>query len=174
MRVDVRSRVGSKRNPVAYCPEIHDLVLSKLVAGRERDIDYARQAKAYGMVNPASLDERVADLPVSDNEDVRARVAGFKTCAPARRLHREPLVFPRTAPQVRLGIIEQSRPEFPSGFLRHGCPAERWPAAPGPGLRRCPAAADFRAAEAATRNSALIADQRMCNRLPTLRKLMIT
>jgi hypothetical protein len=75
VRVDIPPRPGSKRKPVAYCPEIHDLVLSKLVAGRERDIDYARQAKAHDLVDPAVLSERVGDLPVSD--DVQARVSSL-------------------------------------------------------------------------------------------------
>jgi hypothetical protein len=75
MRVEVPPRRGSKRKPVAYCPEIHDLVLSKLAAGRERDIDYARQAKAHGLVDPAILGERVGDLPVRD--DVKGRVSSL-------------------------------------------------------------------------------------------------
>jgi hypothetical protein len=75
VRVDVPPRPGSKRKPVAYCPEIHDLVLSKLAAGRERDIDYARQAKAHRLVDPAVLSERVGDLPIS--EDRQARVLGL-------------------------------------------------------------------------------------------------
>jgi hypothetical protein len=41
VRVDVPPRLNSPRQPVAFCLEIHDLVLSKLVAGRDRDIDYA-------------------------------------------------------------------------------------------------------------------------------------
>lgn len=77
VRVDVPPRIGSKRKPVAYCPEIHDLVLSKLAAGRPRDIDYAREAKAHGLVDPPVLSERVADLPLSDQEDMHARVAGL-------------------------------------------------------------------------------------------------
>ena len=75
VRVDIPPRPGSERKPVAYCPEIHDLVLSKLVAGRERDIDYARQAKAHNLVNPAVLSQRAEDLPVSD--DVQARVSNL-------------------------------------------------------------------------------------------------
>ncbi|MGH2896772.1 MAG: DUF6036 family nucleotidyltransferase [Solirubrobacteraceae bacterium] len=73
VRVDVPPRPGSKRKPVAFCLEVHDLVLSKLAAGRERDTDYARQAKAHGLVDPDVLSERVVDLPVS--EHVQARVA---------------------------------------------------------------------------------------------------
>jgi len=66
VRVEVPPRLGSKPKPIAYCPEIHDLVLSKLAAGRERDIDYAREAKAHGLVDPTVLSERVGDMPVRD------------------------------------------------------------------------------------------------------------
>ncbi|GAC1512810.1 MAG: hypothetical protein NVS1B3_16800 [Candidatus Dormibacteraceae bacterium] len=75
VRLDVRPRLGSKRKPVAYCPEIHDLVLSKLAAGRERDMDYARQAVAHGLVHCNVLRDRVADLPIS--RDAQARITSF-------------------------------------------------------------------------------------------------
>jgi hypothetical protein len=54
--------------------QVSQLAVSK-VAGRERDIDYARQAKAHGLADPAVLSERVEDLPVSD--DVQARVSSL-------------------------------------------------------------------------------------------------
>jgi hypothetical protein len=72
VRVEIPPRVGSRRTPVAYCPDIHDLVLSKLAAGRARDIDYAREARAHGLVDPAILRQRAVDLPV--DEDLQARV----------------------------------------------------------------------------------------------------
>ena len=53
-------------------PKIHDLVLSKLAAGRERDINYEREAQAHGLVDSGVLSERVGDLPVS--EEARSRV----------------------------------------------------------------------------------------------------
>jgi hypothetical protein len=52
--------------------EIHDLVLSKLVAGRERDREYAAEALKAGLVQPDVLLARVPDLPVS--EALRAHV----------------------------------------------------------------------------------------------------
>lgn len=75
MRVEVDARHGSKRQPVAYCPEIHDVVLSKLVAGRDRDVDYAREAKAHGLVDVDVMRDRVVDLPIGEAE--QARVAGL-------------------------------------------------------------------------------------------------
>jgi len=38
---DVPPRAGAERTIVAWCLEVHDLVLSKCAAGRERDWDYA-------------------------------------------------------------------------------------------------------------------------------------
>jgi hypothetical protein len=75
VRVDVPPRKTSSRQPVAMCLEIHDLVLSKLVAGRDRDIDYAHQARAHGLLDLDTMRERVNDLPVGPEH--RSRVAAF-------------------------------------------------------------------------------------------------
>ncbi len=64
VRVEVPPRMASSRQPVALCLEIHDLVLSKLVAGRARDIDYAHQARAHGLLDLETMRERVHGLPV--------------------------------------------------------------------------------------------------------------
>lgn len=64
VRVDVEPRLLSKRNPVAWCLEIHDLVLSKLAAGRERDWEFARAALTAGLVHGEELLRRAADLPL--------------------------------------------------------------------------------------------------------------
>jgi len=61
----IPARAGSDRTAVVWCLEIHDLVLSKLVAGRERDWDYAAEALKTGLVQPEVLLERVPDLPAS-------------------------------------------------------------------------------------------------------------
>jgi hypothetical protein len=64
--VPVPPRLKSGRTPVAWCLEIHDLVLSKCAASRPRDWDYARDAVAAGIVQAAVLLERVDDLPLND------------------------------------------------------------------------------------------------------------
>jgi hypothetical protein len=46
---------------------VHDLVLSKCAAGRERDWDYAAEAIAAGLVRVELLLERVQDLPLSES-----------------------------------------------------------------------------------------------------------
>lgn len=73
--VEVQPRPGSPRRPVAYCLEIHDLVLSKLAAGRGRDIEYAQEARAHGLVNLDTMRGRLDDLPISAEH--RDRVAAL-------------------------------------------------------------------------------------------------
>lgn len=76
VRVEVPQRAVSKVRAVALCLEPHDLVLAKLAAGRARDWDFARDAVAAGLVDPAVLRVRVHDLPVAP-EILQAIVAGL-------------------------------------------------------------------------------------------------
>jgi Nucleotidyltransferase of unknown function (DUF6036) len=66
VRREIPRRVASTRSPVAWCLEVHDLVLSKCVAGRKRDWDYAAEALKGGLVEAEVLLGRVPDLPVTD------------------------------------------------------------------------------------------------------------
>lgn len=50
-----------------WCLEIHDLLLSKCAAGRERDWDFVEEALRHRLAEPAELHHRLADLPVSDS-----------------------------------------------------------------------------------------------------------
>ena len=67
------------RGATGWCLEPHDLVVSKLVAGRERDIEYARAAIASGIVAAATLRERIGRLDVDDAR--RAHVDSLLTIA---------------------------------------------------------------------------------------------
>ena len=67
VRVPIPSRLLSNREPVAWCLEIHDLVLSKLAAGRARDWDFAREAIKAGLVSGEELLRRAADLPLAQS-----------------------------------------------------------------------------------------------------------
>lgn len=49
-----------------WCIEAHDLVLAKLAAGRERDMEFAQEAIRNDIVQPQELLRRVADLPLDD------------------------------------------------------------------------------------------------------------
>jgi hypothetical protein len=66
VRRDVPPRPGSERTIVAWCLEVHDLVLSKCAAGWEHDWDYARAALRAQIVDPEVVLVRVRDLPVAD------------------------------------------------------------------------------------------------------------
>jgi hypothetical protein len=59
-----------------WCLEIHDLAASKLVAGRERDLEFVQVLLREGLADPAVLRDRVVALPVPDGrlEIVRQRL----------------------------------------------------------------------------------------------------
>lgn len=56
----------------ARCLEIHDLVLSKCVAGRQQDLDFAETAIDAGLADPRILLDRVPALPIGQGR--RARI----------------------------------------------------------------------------------------------------
>lgn len=62
-----------------WCLEVHDLLLSKSVAGRERDWEFVESALRHGLADPAELRHRIDDLPVSDPQlgAVRRMVEGI-------------------------------------------------------------------------------------------------
>jgi Nucleotidyltransferase of unknown function (DUF6036) len=63
VRVEIPTRVGQDTGAVALCLEIHDLVLAKCAAGRDRDWEFARDALVAGLVKAAELFRRIEDLP---------------------------------------------------------------------------------------------------------------
>lgn len=83
VRFEIPPRVGRADGAVALCLEIHDLVLAKCVAGRERDWEFARDAVAADLVGVEDLLDRVDALPTSeaDRGHVRTMLLGL-----ARRL----------------------------------------------------------------------------------------
>lgn len=72
IRREIPPRLASGRAAVAWCLEVHDLVLSKCAAGRERDWHYATEALKTGIVQQDVLFARVRDLPVLD--ETRAHI----------------------------------------------------------------------------------------------------
>jgi hypothetical protein len=61
-----------------WCLEIHDLLLSKCAAGRERDWEFAEVAIRHGLADPAELRRRATQMPLSGArlEAVERTVAG--------------------------------------------------------------------------------------------------
>ncbi len=72
-------RVESPRTggAVGLCLEIHDLVISKYVAGREKDMAFVRVAISHGLVDEATLGRRLESTPIGDElrERIRALIA---------------------------------------------------------------------------------------------------
>jgi hypothetical protein len=63
VRVEIEPRVGQEDGAVALCLEVHDLVLAKCVAGRDRDWEFARDAIVAGLVQVDELLGRIQALP---------------------------------------------------------------------------------------------------------------
>ena len=60
----IRVRTPRMGGATAICPEIHDLLASKLVAGREKDLAFILAAVRHGLADVATLRERVAETIV--------------------------------------------------------------------------------------------------------------
>jgi hypothetical protein len=71
VRVDIPPRVGPGSGAIALCLEVHDLILAKCVAGRDRDWEFAREALSAGLVQVEELLRRTEDLPVSASDRTR-------------------------------------------------------------------------------------------------------
>ncbi|MHB1681045.1 MAG: DUF6036 family nucleotidyltransferase [bacterium] len=55
-------------NITGYCLDVHDLVLSKYAAGREKDIEFARLCIKYGYVNKEKIIELSGLLPIDESK----------------------------------------------------------------------------------------------------------
>ncbi|MBL8746928.1 MAG: hypothetical protein JNK58_11300 [Phycisphaerae bacterium] len=58
-------RTRNTGNATALCLEVHDLAVSKLVAGREKDIAFVRLLLQHGMADFAILRQRVAETELA-------------------------------------------------------------------------------------------------------------
>jgi hypothetical protein len=63
---------ANTRGAVGWCLEAHDLVLSKYVANREKDREFAAAAIRHGLVDLDELRRRVDGLPI--DEAMRSRI----------------------------------------------------------------------------------------------------
>ncbi len=83
----VAVRNANTRWATGWCLEVHDLVISKLVAGREKDLEFALEAALYRMVDEQVLRQRLAATHLV--AEVRTLVEGRIT-----RLFRPPPELP--------------------------------------------------------------------------------
>jgi hypothetical protein len=77
-------RNPATRGATGWCLDVHDLVISKYVAGREKDQRFNRAAAAHGLVDRAVLTERLDGLSVERavRERVRAAIEADFAAAP--------------------------------------------------------------------------------------------
>ena len=65
-----------------YCVEIHDLIISKLHAGRPKDLDFFLAASQLHLIRKDILSERLTRTPLSDEQRKKIRITieqGFST-----------------------------------------------------------------------------------------------
>lgn len=72
----VRFETSGTRGVAALCLELHDLWLSKAMAGREKDLEFCRALLERGAVQPATLRARLATMTTLDDV-IRDRVAAL-------------------------------------------------------------------------------------------------
>ncbi len=68
-------RNENTRGATAFCLEANDLVIAKLMAGREKDLEFARVALAAELVAMPVLRARLADVEADPR--LRERAAGL-------------------------------------------------------------------------------------------------
>jgi hypothetical protein len=76
VRVDTEGTAGA----VGWCLEVHDLAVSKLVAGRDRDIEFVRVLVREGMIDPTVVEERLSGLTITDSRVPFARDRFRRIC----------------------------------------------------------------------------------------------
>jgi len=71
----IRVESPATRGAVGLCLEIHDLLISKYVAEREKDLEFSRAAIAHGLVDQLILLERLSVTPIPTEK--RRRIEAF-------------------------------------------------------------------------------------------------
>lgn len=59
------------KGTVGLCLEVHDLLLSKYAAGREKDRAFCRAVVAAGLVERRTLETRIEVLPIAEEAKIR-------------------------------------------------------------------------------------------------------
>lgn len=74
VRVDVPKAV--RGHATAWCLEAHDLVLAKLAAGRQHDVEFAIEAVRAELVDPVRLVRTAELMPPAHRDRTRERLMG--------------------------------------------------------------------------------------------------
>ncbi|MEK6276182.1 MAG: DUF6036 family nucleotidyltransferase [Actinomycetota bacterium] len=78
IRVELPALAKKGGQAIAWCLEIHDLLLSKLAAGRPHDLTFARDALEADLADLEQLRMGIDLLPPSHQESTRARLEGLE------------------------------------------------------------------------------------------------
>ena len=65
-------RNENTRGCTGWCLDLHDLAVSKLAAGREKDMEFLRGMKAEGLLDATTLKNRIKATPFPSSEHVEA------------------------------------------------------------------------------------------------------
>jgi hypothetical protein len=85
VRVAVPASGRRKDDAMAWCLEVHDLVLAKLAAGRPHDLDFATEAVRAGLVMADQLRLGVELIPASHRELTGDRLAAVMSAVSPSR-----------------------------------------------------------------------------------------
>ena len=69
------------KDATGWCLETHDLGVSKLIAGREKDVAFVNVLVTHGLADPSLLGDRLSTAPV----DPRIREVGRRTLEKIQR-----------------------------------------------------------------------------------------
>jgi hypothetical protein len=77
-------RNENTRGATGWCLEAHDLVLSKLIAGREKDFEFAAEAVRHRLVSVDTLEQRLGATALGDalRPHVEHRIQRLRAFAP--------------------------------------------------------------------------------------------
>ena len=82
----VRFQTEGTRDVIAWCLEPHDLWISKMIAGRPKDLEFGQALVERGIVDPAELVKRLEGVDIQDpsvsESPGRSRPGGNVTCLP--------------------------------------------------------------------------------------------
>lgn len=66
-------RIANTRGATGWCLEVHDLLIRRAVAGREKDRAFVREAIRHRLVQAGTLRERLAETPIDELVAARGR-----------------------------------------------------------------------------------------------------
>jgi hypothetical protein len=78
VRLELAPLRRTRGNVVVWCLDVHDLVLAKLAAGREHDLEFVEQLMRSGLADLGQLELGIEWMPDSHRELTRGRLAGLR------------------------------------------------------------------------------------------------